>query len=248
MSESVAFITGGNAGIGLASAIAFAKGGTDVAIMSRRAEQNEQAKQQVEAVGAKCVTFVGDVTREADILAALDGTISELGRLDYAFNNAGVEEVMGTFTDGTDEAFQKIMDINVKGVWLCMKHQISRMLESGGGAIVNTGSVASHIGMAGVPVYIASKHAVLGLTKAVALEYAQQNVRINCVCPAAVKTDLYDRFTGQSEEVSQAIESMHPMGRSGSPEEVASAVVWLCKEATWSTGSSLIVDGGYTAQ
>ena len=129
-----------------------------------------------------------------------------------------------------------------------MQHEVPRMLACGGGAIVNTGSVASIVGMANIPLYIASKHAVLGLTRAVALEYAQQNIRVNAVCPGAVKTDLYDRFTGKNPDVELAIEGMHPMGRSGTPEEIASAVYWLCTEANWTTGQAITLDGGFSVQ
>lgn len=248
MSNKVVFITGGNSGIGLATAVKFAKSGCDVSIFSRREDANASAKSQLEALGVKCVTFAGDVTNEADLAAAVDKTCSELGRLDYAFNNAGVEQVPSSLTDQTDDDYRRIIDINVKGVWLSMQQEIPRMLESGGGAIVNTGSVASLIGMSNIPLYIASKHAVLGLTRSVALEFAQQKIRINAVCPAAVKTDLYDRFTGKNPEMEQAIENMHPMGRSGTPDEIASAVYWLCTEATWTTGQAITIDGGFTAQ
>ncbi len=248
MSEKVVFITGGNAGIGLATAVKFAEAGCHVAIFSRRADANAKAQAKVEACGVKCVTFAGDVTSESDIAAAIDNTCSTLGRLDYAFNNAGVEQAPTPLPDQSEDDYRRIIDVNVKGVWLCMQHQIPRMLETGGGAIVNTGSVASVIGMANIPLYIASKHAVLGLTRAVALEYAQQNIRVNTVCPGAVKTALYDRFTGKNPEMEQAIEAMHPMGRSGTPEEVASAVYWLCSEATWTTGQAITLDGGFTVQ
>ncbi len=248
MSEKVVFITGGNAGIGLATAIKFAESGCHVSIFSRRDDANAAAKTKVEACGVKCVTFAGDVTNESDVSAAIDKTCSELGRLDYAFNNAGVEQVPTPLPEQSDDDYRRIIDVNVKGVWLCMQQQIPRMLEGGGGSIVNTGSVASIIGMANIPLYIASKHAVLGLTRAVALEYAQQSIRVNAVCPGAVKTDLYDRFTGKNPEMEQAIEGMHPMGRSGTPDEVASAVYWLCNDATWTTGQAITLDGGFTVQ
>ena len=248
MSQRVAFVTGGNAGIGLAAAIKFAEHGCQVSVFSRREKSNAKAKAAVEAHGVRCVTFAGDVTNESDVVAAIQQTRDEFGRLDYAFNNAGVEQVPTPLAEQTDEDYRRIIDINVKGVWLCMKHEIPHMLESGGGSIVNTGSVSSLVGMAAIPLYVASKHAVLGLTRAVALEYATQHVRVNAVCPAAVKTALYDRFTGNDPEMEQAIEGMHPMGRSGTPEEIASAVYWLCAEATWTTGQAITVDGGFTVQ
>lgn len=246
MSDDVVFITGGNAGIGLATALRFAREGCHVSIFSRRAEENEQAKQQIEGCGVKCVTYAGDVTKSDDIAAALDQTCSELGGLTYAFNNAGVEQNSMALGKQTEDDYHFVMDINVKGVWMCMQQQIPLMLKNGGGSIVNTGSVASLIGMAGIPIYIASKHAVLGLTKAVALEFAQKNIRINCVCPAAVETAMVQRFIQDDPDRAKMIDSMHPMGRCGTPDEIASAVYWLCTEATWTTGQSITLDGGFT--
>lgn len=246
MKDKVIFITGGNAGIGLATALIFAKEGTNVALMSRRLEQNQVAKKLIEAEGVKCLTFAGDVTKDSDIKNAIDTTFDTFGQLNFAFNNAGIEQVPSPLTEQTNEDYHKIIDVNVKGVWLCLKYEIPKMLASGGGSIVNTASVAGLIGMAQIPLYIASKHAVIGLTKSVALEYANQNIRVNAVCPGAVKTDLYDRFTGKNPEMEQAIESMHPMGRSGTPEEVALGVLYLCKDATWTTGQALAMDGGFT--
>ena len=246
MKDQVIFITGGNAGIGLATALTFAKEGANVALMSRRIEQNQVAKKLIEAEGVKCLTFAGDVTQDSDVKSAINTTFDTFGKLNFAFNNAGVEQVPSPLPEQTNEDYHKIIDINVKGVWLCMKYEIPKMLASGGGSIVNTASVAGLIGMAQIPLYIASKHAVIGLTKSVALEYATQNIRVNAVCPGAVKTDLYDRFTGKNSEMEQAVENMHPMGRSGTPEEVASGVVYLCKDATWTTGQALAMDGGFT--
>jgi len=246
MGKQVIFVTGGNDGIGLATAIKFADEGCDVAIMGRRTEQNEVARKKVEASGAKCLTITGDVTIEADVKAAIEQTVDTFGRLDFAFNNAGVEEIPTPASEQSDEAYQGVMDVNVKGVWLCMKYQIPKMLEAGGGSIVNTSSVAGLIGMAQVPVYVAAKHAVMGLTKSVALEYARQGIRVNAVCPAAVHTDLYERFTGGNKEMEDMLENMHPMGRSGRPEVVASGVYYLCKDATWTTGQGLTMDGGFT--
>ena len=246
MKDQVIFITGGNAGIGLATALTFAKEGANVALMSRRVEQNQAAKKLIEAEGVKCLTFAGDVTNDSDVKNAINTTFDTFGKLNFAFNNAGVEQVPSPLPEQTNEDYHKIIDINVKGVWLCLKYEIPKMLASGGGSIVNTASVAGLIGMAQIPLYIASKHAVIGLTKSVALEYATQNIRVNAVCPGAVKTDLYDRFTGKNSEMEQAVENMHPMGRSGTPEEVASGVVYLCKDATWTTGQALTMDGGFT--
>jgi NAD(P)-dependent dehydrogenase (short-subunit alcohol dehydrogenase family) len=241
-------ITGGNAGIGLATALRFAKGGFNVAIVGRRDAVNQEAIAKVKASGGEAIAFAGDVTDEAFIRSAIRKTAQTFGGLHAAFNNAGVEQVPSPLPEQTITDYRKIMDTNVQGVWLCMREEIPVMLESGGGSIVNTSSVAGIVGMGQVPLYIASKHAVIGLTKAVALEYAKQGIRVNAIAPAAVKTDLYDRFTQHNAEMQQAIEEMHPMGRSGTVDEVASAVYWLCTEATWTTGQTLVTDGGFTVQ
>ena len=248
MKEKTILITGGNAGIGLATAKLFAENGTNISIIGRRTEQNECAVQTIKNLGAKCISFTGDVTDEEFIRVAVQSTKDEFGGINYVFNNAGVEQVPTPLVKQTIHNYRTIIDVNVMGVWLVMREAISIIKDSGGGCIVNTSSVAGHIGMAQIPLYIASKHAVIGLTKSVALEFAQQGVRVNAICPGAVKTDLYERFTGKNEEMEKAIESMHPMGRSGTPEEVASAVLYLCRDATWTTGQSIVMDGGFIAQ
>ena len=248
MKDKTILITGGNAGIGLATAQLFAKNGINVAIIGRRSELNEKAVQAVRELGVKSVSFAGDVTDERFIRNAVESAKNELGGIHFVFNNAGVEQVPTPLSEQTISDYRRIIDVNVMGVWLVMRETIEVIKNSGGGCIVNTSSIAGHIGLAQIPLYIASKHAVIGLTKAVALEYAQQGVRVNAICPGAVKTALYERFTGNNEEMGQAIESMHPMGRSGEPEEVASAVLYLCREATWTTGQSVVMDGGFIAQ
>ena len=241
-------ITGGNAGIGLATAKRFAREGASIAIVGRRADQNERAADEIRDLGATCLTFAGDVTDEAFVREAVSTVAKELGGIHHVFNNAGVEQVPTPLEEQSLDDYRKIIDVNVMGVWLVMREALPVIEKSGGGCVVNTSSVAGHIGMAQIPLCIASKHAVIGLTKSVALEYAQRGVRVNAICPGAVKTDLYERFTGKNAEVEQAIESMHPMGRSGTPDEVASAVLYLCKEATWTTGQSIVMDGGFIAQ
>lgn len=247
MSDRVVFISGGNSGIGLAAAEKFAAAGCHVSVFGRRSEENEKARAQVEAHGVRCVTFSGDVTSADDVSAAIDLTCRELGRLDYAFNNAGIDQQHTPLTDQTEDDYQRIIDTNLKGVWLCLQRQIPYMLEQGGGAIVNTGSVASLVGSIQMPLYVASKHAVLGLTRAVALEYARKNIRINAVCPAVVDTDMFRRFVDTNPEVEHTVRDMHPMGRTGTPDEIASAVYWLCTEGSWTTGQAFTIDGGFTA-
>jgi NAD(P)-dependent dehydrogenase (short-subunit alcohol dehydrogenase family) len=239
-------ITGGNAGIGLATALRFAREKMNIAIVGRRADANRAARKQIEALRVNCLDYAGDVTDETFIRGTVADVEKQLGGLHYAFNNAGVEQVPSPLPQQTVEECRRIMDVNVLGVWLAMREEIPAIIRSGGGCVVNTSSVAGLIGMANVPLYIASKHAVLGLTKSVALEYAKQGVRVNAVCPGAVHTEMFARFTGNKPEMVEALEAMHPMGRSGKPEEVASAVFWLCTEATWTTGQSIVMDGGFT--
>ena len=180
----------------------------------------------------------------------VEQTMLNYSRLDYAFNNAGIEQPPPTaLVEQTEETFEQVMDINVKGVWLSMKYQIPQMLKNGGGAIVNASSIAGLIGIAGVPIYAASKHAVVGLSKSVALEYAKQGIRVNAVSPGEIETDLTERIFRDNPQALEQFVSLHPLGRAGKPEEVASTVVWLCSDgASFITGQTLAVDGGFTSQ
>ena len=244
----VAIVTGGSSGIGKATAIAFAREGAKVVVASRREKEGQETVKQVQSAGSEGFFIKTDVSKETDVSAMVEKTIATYGHLDYAFNNAGIEQIPTPLVEQTEETFDQVMDINVKGVWLCMKHQIPQMLVSGGGAIVNMSSIAGIIGAPGLPIYVASKHAVLGLTKSVALEYAKEGIRINAVCPGMIETDLLDRAFA-NQEVKERLIAMHPIGRVGKPEEIAEAVVWLCSDkASFVTGQSLPLDGGYVAQ
>jgi len=245
----VAIVTGGSSGIGRATAIAFAHEGAKVVVASRRAEEGEETVRLVKEAGSDGFFVKTDVTQAADVNEMVEKTIRSYGRLDYAFNNAGIEQAPSPLVEQTEETFDQIIDINVKGVWLSMKYQIPQMLKNGGGAIVNTSSIAGLVGMAGVPIYVASKHAVVGLTKSVALEYAKANIRVNAVSPGAIETDMFERFVKDNPQAREQMMAMHPLGRAGKSEEIASAVVWLCSDgASFITGQTLALDGGFTAQ
>ncbi len=212
-------------------------------------EDKEQATlKQIEAAGGRAIFVQCDVSKAADITAMIDKTYSAYGRLDYAFNNAGIEGVTATTQDCTQENWEKVLAVNLTGIWLCMKHELPHMLRQGRGAIVNCASVAGLIGFPGLPAYVASKHGIVGLTKSAALEHAKLGVRINAVCPGVIRTAMIDRITGRDKAAEQQFTSMEPIGRFGEPAEVAEAVMWLCSDAaSFVTGHALTVDGGWLA-
>jgi len=245
----VALVTGGSSGIGRETAIAFAKEGAKVVVASRRSDEGHETIWLIREAGSNGLFVKTDVTKDADVRAAVEKTVAAFGRLDFAFNNAGTFGENPDLTEQTEDEFDRTMDVNVKGVWLGMKYQVGQMLNNGGGCIVNNGSDLAVVGMAGAPIYVASKHAVIGLTKATALAYARSGIRINAVCPGVIEgTDMHDAGIGANEQTRQVIMAMYPIARFGKPSEIASAVIWLCSEgAGFVTGHSLLVDGGYTA-
>src|SRR5579862_755767 len=223
----VALVTGGTSGIGRAAAIAYAREGAKVVVAGRRAAEGEETVRLVRAQGREAIFVPTDVAQEAQVKNLIGRTLEQFGRLDFAFNNAGIEHVPTPFLEQTVETYDLVMDINVKGVWLSMRHEIPAMLKSGGGAIVNTSSVAGVVAFSGVEIYAASKHAVIGLTKSAAVEFAKQGIRVNAVLPAAIETDMYRRFIGDKAENEAMMQAMHPIGRIGTPDEIADAVIWL---------------------
>jgi NAD(P)-dependent dehydrogenase (short-subunit alcohol dehydrogenase family) len=245
----VALVTGGGSGIGRATAVAFAREGAQVVIGNRNVERGEETVSMIRTAGWTASFQRTDVLVAADIEALVKHAVNEYGGLDLAFNNAGVEGEVGPLAEQTESNYDAVMDINVKGVWLSMKYEIPPMLERGGGAIVNCSSVAGVIGFPGIGIYSASKHAVIGLTKAAALEYSAQGIRVNAVNPAVIDTEMVDRLAEGMNVKKDDLTTFHPIGRLGRVEEVAEAVLWLCSsKASFVTGHSLMVDGAFTAR
>jgi NAD(P)-dependent dehydrogenase (short-subunit alcohol dehydrogenase family) len=249
LKDKVVLITGATSGIGKATAIAFGKAGSKVVLSGRRESEGQAVAKAITDAGGTALFIQADVTDEAQIEALVAKTIAAHGRLDIAFNNAGVE-VTGPVTEASRADYEKVFDTNVWSVIASMKHEIPAMLKSGGGSIINTSSVVGHVGMAGAGLYIATKHAVEGITKTAALEVAKQGIRINAVSPAAIATDMVTRFTGGgSDEAMSYMASLHPMGRVGEVDEIAHPVLFLASDAaSFITGSSLVIDGGWLAQ
>ncbi len=247
--QKVAIITGGSSGIGRATAVALAKEGATVVIAARRAKESEETLQLVKEAGGDGIFIKTDLGHEDEVKQLVELTVGKFGRLDYAFNNAGIEATTKSFVDETPSIFDKVMSINVKGVWLSMKYEIPQMLKIGGGAIVNMSSIAGVIGFPQMPIYVASKHAVLGLTKSAALEYAKSGIRINAVAPGLIETDMLERAVDANSQLRKQFDAVTPMGHIGKPEEIANAVVWLLSnKASFVTGHTLIVDGGVVSR
>lgn len=246
---AVALVTGGSAGIGLAAARAFAAEGSAVLIADVHEREGVEAARAIADAGGRARFVATDVARAADAQAMVDEALRAFGRLDHAFNNAGVEGDAAPTADCTAENWAHVIAVNLTGVWQCMRAEIPAMLEGGGGAIVNNSSVAGLVGFAGSPAYVASKHGVVGLTKAAALDYARQGIRVNAVCPGIIHTQMIDRYTHGDARQEAALTAGEPAGRMGTPEEVAAAVLWLCSDgAGFVTGQALAVDGGWVAR
>jgi NAD(P)-dependent dehydrogenase (short-subunit alcohol dehydrogenase family) len=245
----IALVTGGGSGIGQATALALAREGAKVVVADVVVEGGEETVNRIKNGGGHAVFIKTDVAQEADAEAMVQHAVDTYGRLDCAFNNAGIAGAAARTADYTRAQWDRVIAINLTGVWLCMKYEIQQMLKQGGGAIVNTASVAGLVGFRSGPAYVAAKHGVVGLTKTAALEYAKAGIRVNAVCPGVIRTPMFERGLKVDPRIEETMSAREPIGRLGKPEEIAEAVVWLCSDAaSFVTGLPMAVDGGWVAQ
>jgi NAD(P)-dependent dehydrogenase (short-subunit alcohol dehydrogenase family) len=245
----VALITGAGSGIGRASALAFAREGAKVVVADVIVEGGEETVRLIQQAGGEAVFMRADVSQAVEVEALVKKAVATYGRLDCAHNNAGIEGPGATTVEYAEAMWDRVIAVNLKGVWLCMKYEITEMLKHGGGAIVNTASTAGLVGYPRGSAYVASKHGVVGLTKTAVLEYAKSGVRVNAVCPGAIDTPMMGRITDHRPQRAARMAAAEPVGRMGQPGEIAEAVVWLCSDAaSFVTGHAMAVDGALTAQ
>jgi NAD(P)-dependent dehydrogenase (short-subunit alcohol dehydrogenase family) len=247
LAGKIALITGGSSGIGRDTAILFARHGAKVVITGRRAEEGNETAKLARGAGGEALFLQGDVSKTADVKMFVEKTVEKFGRLDVAFNNAGIEGNWMPIVEMPEEIFDQVSAINVKGVWLCLKYEMAQMLKQGGGAIVNMSSVAGLMGNAGSSAYVASKHAVIGLSRTAALEGAAHGIRVNTICPAVIVTAMAQRAFGDLD-ANKRLLAMHPIGRFGQPRDIAEAVLWMSSDkSSFMTGHEVVLDGGMLA-
>lgn len=241
----VALITGGGSGMGRATALAFAREGARVVVADSNAHSGQETCRHIQDAAGVALFVLADVSQTTAVEAMVNTALAAYGRLDCAFNNAGINIEHGPLTQCPEADWDRILAVNLKGIWLCMKYEIPHLLAGGGGAIVNTSSVVGLVGTRGVPAYVASKHGIIGLTKAAALDHAADHIRINAVCPGTIRTAMYEQRIGTDEATAARLAAEIPLGRLGQADDVAEAVLWLCSDAaTFVTGHALVVDGG----
>ena len=247
--DKVVLITGGGSGIGRATALLFAKAGARLALADIDAQSGQETAEFITSHGSEAIFMQTDVSHADQVLNMIEETVARYGRLDCAFNNAGIEGETKRTMDVTEDDFDRIIAVNLKGVWLCMKYELEQMVRQGHGAIVNTASVAGLVGAHSLPVYAASKHGVVGLTRSAAVEYARKGIRVNAVCPAVIRTAMVERAMDAFPKLKEGMVGNNPSKRLGEADEVAEAVLWLCSDASsFTNGATLTVDGGLTAQ
>ncbi len=249
MDGKVALVTGAGSGIGRATALLFADNGARVVVSDLVADTGSETVELIRSAGGEALFVQTDISSASDVESLMIMTVENYGRLNFAVNTAGMEAAPRPTADCLEDDFVRTIDVNLKGTWLCMKHEIQQMLKSGSGSIVNMSSIAGLVGVPFMSAYVAAKHGIIGLTKTAALEYGTAGIRVNVVCPSAVRTPMMEQILVSMPELEKDMDANHPIGRIGQPEEIAKTIVWLCSDAaSFVTGHSMAIDGGFLAK